>query len=217
MRPMDITYLGHACFLLRGRKAKVVTDPFGSDVGYKQSLAKPDVVTISHDHQDHSDLSRIEGEPMVIRGPGEYEICGVSITGIASFHDQQQGKERGQNTIYLIDIDEVRVCHLGDLGQDLTEKQLAQLVGIDVLLVPVGGKVSLGPKEALEVIKQLGPAIVIPMHFRTEGMTKDYDKLLPVKDFLELADGEKCRQEKKLSIKKLDLPEEMEIVLLERK
>lgn len=195
----------------------MVTDPYGEAVGFKQTMVKTDMVTISHQHDDHNDLSQIEGEPMVISGPGEYEIKGVSITGTTSYHDQKKGKERGKNIIYTIDIDELRICHLGDLGHVLSEKQLSLLDGVDVLLAPVGGFYTLNPKEAVEVIKQIGPAIVIPMHYRVSGMKPSFGKITTLEKFLQVADGDKHRQEKKLSIKKPDLPEEMEIVLLERK
>ena len=213
---MEITYYGHSCFLIKGKKTRVVTDPFGEAVGFKQTKVQADIVTVSHEHADHNDLSQVEGEPMVIRGPGEYEIKGVSIMGIASYHDKEQGKKRGQNTIYTIDMGELRVCHLGDLGCVLSESQLNLLDGVDVLLAPVGGVYTLNPEEAMEVIKQVGPAIVVPMHYRVPGMKPTFDKIATLKEFLQAADGDKHRREKKLSIKKPDLPEEMEIVLLER-
>jgi L-ascorbate metabolism protein UlaG (beta-lactamase superfamily) len=214
---MEINFLGHACFLLRGRKVRVLTDPFGQSIGLRQRKVKADIVTLSHQHDDHNDLSRVEGEPMVIQGPGEYEIKEVSILGISTYHDEEEGKLRGKNTIYVIDIDDLRVCHLGDLGHELSQQQLDQLDGVDVLLVPVGGFYTLEAKKALEIIKQIGPTIVIPMHFKTKGMTAAFDKLISVDEFLQLAGINGVRKEKSLSLKKTELPEEMEIVLLERK
>jgi len=214
---MEISYLGHASFLLRYKSVRLVCDPFDKQVGFSQAKVKVEIVTISHDHSDHSERGMIEGEPMVIEGPGEYEIKGVSVTGITSWHDGKQGSLRGKNTIYTIDMDELRLCHLGDLGHKLDDKQLDLMDGVDVLMIPVGGFYSLGPKEALEVIKQIGPSIVIPMHYKTkEHNQKAFGKLVTVDEFLKQA-GLKTRKEKKLTLKKLDLPEEMEIVVLERR
>jgi len=214
---MEISYLGHASFLLRHKSVRLLCDPFDKRVGFSQAKIKVEIVTISHDHHDHSERGMLEGEPMVIEGPGEYEIKEVSITGIASWHDDKKGELRGKNTIYTIDMDELRLCHLGDLGHKLNDKQLDLMDGVDVLMIPVGGNYTLGPKEALEVIKQIGPSVVLPMHYKTkEHNQKAFGKLVTVDKFLKQADL-KAKKEKKLTLKKLDLPEEMEIVVLERR
>jgi len=213
---MEIIYLGHAAFLLRHKSVKVVCDPFDKQVGFSSAKVEADIVVSSHDHHDHNELSVVGGEPMVIKGPGEYEIKGVSITGVTSFHDDKQGSLRGKNTIYTIDIDELRLCHLGDLGHKLEEKHLNLMDGIDVLMVPVGGFYTIGPEKAMEVIKQVGPSIVIPMHYKTkEHNQKMFGKLATVDEFVKVSNME-ARREKKLVVKKLDLPEEMELVVLER-
>ena len=209
--------MGHSCFLLRGKSTKLVTDPFGDSVGWRQTKVSPDIVTISHSHNDHSDLSRVEGEPIIINGPGEYEIKEVSILGITAWHDNKQGELRGKNTIYTIDFEDLRICHLGDLGHQLTKKQLGLLDGVDILMIPVGGIYTLPPEEAMEVVKQIEPSLVIPMHFRVSGMNKTFNKIAKLDDFLKLASVQNIRKEGKLTIKKTDLPEEMEIVVLERK
>ncbi len=212
---MEIIYLGHSAFLFKHRQVRVVTDPVGKAAGFKQIKTEADVVTISHDHFDHNDLSLIEGEPMIINGPGEYEVKGVYITGIQSFHDNKQGKERGRNTLYTFDIDDLRICHLGDLGDKLTDKNLEILGGVDVLLVPVGGGFTLSPSLAMEVIKQVGPSIVIPMHFKTTEHNDKFAKLSGVEEFIKISNLEP-RREKKLSLKKIDLAEETELVVLDR-
>jgi L-ascorbate metabolism protein UlaG (beta-lactamase superfamily) len=212
---MEIVYLGHSAFLLKIKEAKVVCDPFGKSVGFCQAKVKVDIVTVSHEHDDHSDLSQIEGEPMIINGPGEYEIKGVSIVGISSYHDNKEGKERGKNTIYVFDVDELKICHLGDLGHELNEKQLKMIGKVDILLVPVGGEFTLGPEQAKKVVYQVEPSIVIPMHYRTKEHNKNFEKLKTVTDFVEEM-GLERRNETKLKIKKLDLPEEMELIVLSK-
>ena len=212
---MDITYLGHSCFLLRHKSVKVITDPFDKSVGIKQVKTEADIVTISHDHGDHSGLKMVTGKPMVIRGPGEYEIKGVSITGMQTFHDEEEGALRGKNTVYTIDIDEMRICHLGDLGHKLSDKQLEDLDGIDVLMVPVGGNTSLEPKTAMAVIRQISPSIAIPMHYRTKEHNQVWKKKVTLEDFLKIS-GMEAKKTKKLTVTKLDLPEEMELVVLEK-
>ncbi len=213
---MEIIYLGHSSFLFKYKDVRVVCDPVGKQVGFNQARVRADVVTISHDqHDDHDDLSLVEGEPMIINGPGEYEIKEVGITGISSFHDNKEGKERGKNTIYVFDIDELRICHLGDLGHQLTDGQLKTMDGVDVLLVPVGGEYTINPEEAKKVISQVGPSVVIPMHFKTKEHNKNFGSLATAEDFVKEI-GMEERKETKLKIKKLDLPEEMELVVLSR-
>jgi L-ascorbate metabolism protein UlaG (beta-lactamase superfamily) len=213
---MEILYLGHSSFLLKNKEVKVVCDPFGKSTGFNQAKVGADIVTISHNqHDDHKDLSLVDGEYMVIDGPGEYEIKEVSITGISSFHDNKEGKERGKNTIYVFDIDELRVCHLGDLGHSLNEKQLKQIGSVDILLVPVGGEFTINPEQAKKVVDQVEPSIVIPMHFKTKEHNKKYESLKPVGAFVEEM-GMERKNEAKLKIKKLDLPEEMELIILSK-
>jgi len=212
---MEITYLGHSSFLLRRKQVKLLTDPFSNSVGFKLKKQKVDVVTISHDHEDHNDLSQIEGNPLVIAGPGEYEIHGVMIEGFNSFHDNSLGKERGKNTIYVIDMGEMRLVHLGDLGHQLTQEELDVLDGVDVLMAPVGGSVTLEPEEMVKLIKKINPSIVIPMHYKTGGHSRSFDKLIGVEEFVKLMEMVPKNQ-KKLKIKKSELPEEMELVILEK-
>lgn len=215
---MQISYLGHSCFRIRGSDAVVVTDPFDDYIGISMPKTKADVVTVSHEHQDHNCLAKVENDPFVIRAPGEYEVGNISVFGLASFHDSQKGAERGRNTIYNINVDEITVCHLGDLGERLNDTQLEEVNNVDVLLVPVGGVYTIDPKEAVEVINQVEPRIVIPMHYKAPGMDeKIFGKLATVDDFLNEIGASDARKENKLVISKTNLPQEMEVVVLLRR
>lgn len=214
---MEISYFGHSCFKIKTKTTTVVTDPYDPEmVGLKYPKIEADIVTVSHGHTDHNFLEKIAGTPFVVNGPGEYEVKSVSIFGIESYHDNKKGKERGLNTVYLIEAEGLRVCHLGDLGQKLDEEQLEEVDGIDILLAPVGGFYTLGPKEAVEVIGQVEPLIVIPMHYKAVGMTSSFKDLVKVDDFTKEL-GIEVEPVKKLFISKDKLPEEREVVVLERR
>jgi len=212
---MEITWLGHACFRLKGKDAVVVTDPYGPDVGYGKLRTSADIVTLSHEHFDHNYVQGVSGEPKVIRGPGEYEIKGVFITGLATFHDDKQGQERGRNTVYWITIDDVVVCHLGDLGYVLSQAQVEEMAQVDVLLVPVGGFYTINAAQATEVVSLLQPKIVIPMHFKTEVAGLKID---PVDKFYkEMGLKKGPLPQPKLAVAKANLPEETQVVALDYK
>lgn len=213
---MDIQYLGHSSFRIKGKTATIITDPFDADmVGVKYPKQKADIVTTSHDHKDHNQTDRVDVAKKVIPGPGEYDISDVSIIGIPSYHDDKKGKERGKNTIFVFEIDGLRVAHLGDLGHELKEKHLNRMGAIDILMVPVGGHFTVGPKEAAEVVRTLEPSIVIPMHFLTPKMDKknfgDLEKLDPFLKEMNLS----VEETEKLSVKPDSLGEEQKIVVLE--
>jgi L-ascorbate metabolism protein UlaG (beta-lactamase superfamily) len=216
---MDISFLGHSSFKLRGKEATVVTDPYDPYVGFKMPKVSADIVTVSHQHQDHNNVAAVSGttrrkEPFVINAPGEYEVMGVSVFGYASFHDKVKGAKRGKNTIFVIHIDDVVIAHLGDLGHVLPQKLADEINGVDVLLVPVGGVFTIGPKGADKVISQLEPSVVVPMHYKTKDLA--FKELAPVEKFLGQVGVEEARREKKLSLTKSSLPEEREVVVLRR-
>lgn len=214
---MEITYLGHSSFKIRGKSATIVTDPYDSaKVGFKFPKLEANIVTLSHEHFDHNQSKLVGGDPKVISGPGEYEIVGVSIFGTHTYHDDKKGEERGVNTVYTIDMEGVNVCHLGDLGHKLTDDQLDQIGNIDVLLVPVGGMYTIDPSEASDVVSQIEPKIVIPMHFKAEGMPEDFASLETVDAFIKEIGVEPIR-DSKLVVTSDKIPEEMQLVLLERK
>jgi len=215
---MDITYLGHSCFKIRGKSGVVVTDPFEDSNGIKMPKVSADVVTSSHDHSDHNFVGAVGGtstreKPFVINAPGEYEIQGISVFGFSSYHDDKKGQERGKNTIYTIHVDDIVIAHLGDLGHELSQRQVDQINGVDVLLVPVGGVYTIDPQVALKVIEQVEPIYVIPMHYKVSGMSKEFAELKTVDDFVKEA-GVESKAQDKLSLQKSTLPEDREIVVL---
>jgi L-ascorbate metabolism protein UlaG (beta-lactamase superfamily) len=167
---VDVTWIGHGCFRLRGRSAVAVTDPYPPSLGVKLPRLEANLVTVSHEHPNHANAQALHGDPFVIAGPGEYEVAGVSVLGIPTFHDAAGGAELGRNTVYVLEVDDVRVCHLGDLGHRLQDDTLELLGAIDVLLVPVGGRHSLNGAAAAEVVRQIEPRNVIPMHYRVPGV-----------------------------------------------
>jgi L-ascorbate metabolism protein UlaG (beta-lactamase superfamily) len=215
---MQIIWKGQSCFQIATQKTKVlaniVIDPFSPEIGLRPPSAPADIVLVTHDHPDHNNIKAIAGSPFVVSGPGEYEIKEVYIQGIPCFHDSVEGKERGQNTIYVIDAEDLRVCHLGDLGQkELTDEQLEKIGEIDILMIPVGGGPTISEKEAQKIMSQIEPKITIPMHYQ---IPKLKDKLEGVESFLKSLGIKSMAQEAKLSIKKKDiLPEEAKIVVLE--
>src|SRR3989344_1314972 len=172
---MEITHIGHASFRLRGKKAILITDPYDpAMVGLKFPKTEADIVTISHPHGDHNYKEGISGEKLIIiEGPGEYEVKSVKIIGIPTYHDEVRGGERGKNTIYRIDMDEISIAHLGDLGHKLDDTTIEVLNRIDVLMIPVGGYYTISSAIAVQVVSQLEPSIIIPMHYLTDRMNKE--------------------------------------------
>jgi L-ascorbate metabolism protein UlaG (beta-lactamase superfamily) len=208
---MEITWYGRACFRLKGREATVISDPCPPSTGFVAGKHDVDLLTISHAHPDHA-YTRSITAGLTLTRPGEYEYRDLLVTGVRAFHDGERGQQRGENMIFAVEIDGVHVCHLGDLGHLLSEEQLAELGPIDVLLVPVGGNFTISPAEAAEVVAQVSPKIVIPMHFAVDGASAD---LLGPERFLhELAVSEPIRQPKAV-VHASSLPEESQVVLLE--
>lgn len=209
---MDITWYGQSCFKVKGKNVTVVTDPFDPDfTGLKKLKLEADIVTISHQHQDHNNTQVVGGEPFVVEASGEYEVKGVAIHGVSTFHDNKDGRERGKNTIYSIEIDGITICHCGDLGHTLSVSQLEQLEDVDILLVPVGGVYTIGPTEAVEVVSQIAPKVVIPMHYKVEGLKFD---LKGVESFMNSYGKGSVEAINKYSVTKDKLPEDGELVLL---
>ena len=212
---MLITWIGHSCFKIQDKTGPdgvtVVTDPFDKKIGLKPPSFEVDIATISHDHYDHNNIKALRGKPFIITSAGEYDIKGVSIQGTESFHDEKGGSEKGLNIIYRIEVDDISIAHLGDLGHILDNKQLDVLVGTDILLIPVGGKYTLDAKKAAEVVSQIEPRIVIPMHYKVPGLKIDIEG---VDKFIKEI-GLKPTEEEKLKITKKDLPQEdMELVVM---
>ena len=212
---MDVTWLGHGCFRLRGRSAAVVTDPYPPAVGLKLSRMDAEVVTVSHDHENHSYVQVIREGAYEIRGPGEYEVAGVSVIGIPTYHDADKGAKHGRNTVYLIEIDDVRVCHLGDLGHKLDDTEAEAVASPDVLLVPVGGEPAMNGAQAAEVVRQLEPRYVVPMHYAIPGLKL---KLEPIDRFLKEMGVTSSEPQPKLAVQKSSVTEyETKVIVLEAK
>jgi L-ascorbate metabolism protein UlaG (beta-lactamase superfamily) len=174
---MEITWLGHACFKLKAREGIVVLDPFSKEIGLTLPRMQADIVTVSHEHLGHNHTTSIGGSPHVINGPGEYEVKNIFVTGIGAYHDAEQGKSRGKVTIYLVEMEDLVICHLGDLGHVPTQEQIEAIGHVDILLVPVGGFNALNVSQAAEVMSLLEPRVVIPMHYHTPGLATALDPL----------------------------------------
>jgi len=214
---MQISYLGHSSFKIKTKTATLVTDPYSSKVGFKMPKVEAEIVTVSHDHYDHNFVEAVKGRPFVITGPGEYEIKEVGVHGLATYHDAKEGEDRGNNTVYLITAEDLTVCHLGDLGHQLSARMVEEIGEIDVLLIPVGGQFTIGPKRAVEVITQVEPRIVVPMHYRiNRHQTEGFSKVLPVDAFLKQI-GVEYKKEDRLVVSKSGLEEEMEVVVLKER
>jgi len=190
----------------------VFLDPFDKSVGLRPPQGNADIVLISHDHADHNNASALRGEPNIIDIPGEYSVKGVNIVGIPSYHDEKKGEERGFNTLYILESENLRICHLGDLGSDLTEKQFEAINGIDILMIPIGGKYTIDGKKAVEIIKKIEPRMVIPIHFKIKGSTLEIDDEKKFCDEIGSCPKERIS---KLNIKKKDLEEKnMEVTIM---
>lgn len=214
---MDIVYFGHSSFIISGKSASVVTDPFDpKKVGLKFPKVQADIVTVSHDHGDHNKVDLVEGAK-VINGPGEYEVKGISLIGISTYHDEKKGKLRGKNTIYVIEVDGVRIVHLGDIGHKLTEKEQELIGDVDILMVPVGGVYTIGDAQAAEIVRGFEPNITIPMHYQMKGLDpKTFSKLSTVDHFLSDV-SLPVERLNKLSVKKDTLGEDQKVVILEKR
>jgi L-ascorbate metabolism protein UlaG (beta-lactamase superfamily) len=210
---MEITWYGHACFRLKSRDAIVVTDPYDKSLGLSLPSLKADIVTISHNTPHHNYTAAVKSDFKLINTPGEYEIGGVFVTGI-HMTPPKSAKTTSQNNVFVIYIEDLAVCHLGDLGHVPTQKQVEEMGDIDVLLAPVGGLSALKASEAAEVISLIEPRIVIPMHYQLPQLTL---KLDPVSKFLQEMGLTKADTLDTLKLLKTNLPEETQVILLEAK
>ena len=215
---MKIKWYGHSAFLVTSDQGvKIITDPyesgaFGGQLSYGKIKDQADIVFISHDHADHNDSKSLPGSPQIIEGTGSKTERGISFKGISTYHDPSKGIERGKNTIFTFSVDGINVCHLGDLGHLLSEKELAEIGPVEILLIPVGGYFTIDPKEATRVAEQIQPKVLIPMHFKTE---KCAFPLAPVEDFLKGKPAPKKPKSSEVYFDKASLPQKMEIVVME--
>jgi len=213
---MKVKWLGHACFVITSEAGtKVITDPytpgaFGLNYGTLDEEA--DIVTVSHDHADHNNVSAVKGEPEVVKGSGSHSSQGVEFRGIDCYHDSTRGKERGPNTIFCFNIDGISVCHLGDLGHGLTEQNQKDIRSVDLLLVPVGGNFTIDAKVAAETCRLLNPRVVIPMHYRNDRCREF--PVAGVDDFVGLMETVKREDTSEAEFRSDTLPEATEVVVL---
>jgi len=215
---MNIIWHGQSCFQISSSQAKnnhvnIVIDPFSEETGLRIPKLEADIVLVTHQHYDHNNVKAVPGNPFLVSGPGEYEIKEVFIHGIPSFHDSSSGKEKGNNTIYIIEAEDLRICHLGDLGEkELTPEQVEKIGEVDILMIPVGGVFTISAKEAMKIMSQIEPSIIIPMHYQIPKLKIKLDGL---DKFLKAMGIKKIDSSPKLSIKKKDIvSEEAKIIVL---
>ena len=215
---MQIFWRGQSCFQMvsssaKNGQVKIIIDPYSEEIGLKFPKSDADIVLSTHNHYDHNNIKAVSGNPFIIDGPGEYEVKGVFVQGIHSWHDEKQGSERGANTIYTIEVEDLKLCHLGDLGQtELTSEQLEKIGDVDVLMIPVGGFYTIDAKGALKILSQIEPKIIIPMHY---ALPKLKVKLDGVDKFLKAVGVKSLEPQAKLSIRKKDISEdEAKIIVL---
>lgn len=216
---MNITWKGQSFFVIDVKSGEndgvtVAIDPYDNKIGLRAPNVEADILLISHSHSEHSNTKAVKGHPFTINSAGEYEVKDIFIKGIPAFHDSVDGKERGSVVIYKIEAEGLKLCHLSDLGQkELLPEQLEQIGEVDILMAPVASSHSLDAKGAAQIISQIEPRIVIPMHYKLPNIKIDLDG---VDKFLKVMGAEDIKPEKKLKITSSHLPtEETHIVILE--
>ncbi len=206
---VNITWMGHACFALSGASKTVIFDPF-KGIGIPEPATKADIVLCSHSHSDHNNAAKVKHESSIVMEgfTGRRMINGITISGVAVFHDDAQGGKRGRNSIYVVEMENLRFCHLGDLGHALSLPQVAEIGSVDVLFVPVGGFYTIGPDEARRTRDALKPAVTIPMHYKMAGMASTFDALHSIEDFLQKETNVSRLDGPAFSVMKVGLPKE---------
>ncbi len=190
---MKIRYLGHSSFLLtESTGTAIVCDPYGAEVGFAMPAVSADAVTVSHHHYDHDNVKAVGGSPVILDKEQGYELPGVVINAVKSFHDDRQGALRGENVIFKFRMDGLDVCHLGDLGEECSSELIEAILPVNILLIPVGGNYTIDAAMAKEYVDRIMPDVVIPMHYRTKGCELDIDK---VDEFVSLFDDESAECE----------------------
>ena len=215
---MNIRFLGHACFLVTASSGtRIVFDPyepggFNGAIGYGPIQEPADIVVVTHDHGDHNFVAGVPGGPQVVKGPGVHSAAIILFRGIATKHDPSGGSQRGDNTVFCAEIDDVKLCHLGDLGHVLTPAQVDEIGAADVLLCPVGGTFTIDAQGATQVVAALKPRITIPMHFKT---AKTALPLAPLDDFVRGKKNVKRENASEITVTRETLPQEPRIVVLD--
>jgi L-ascorbate metabolism protein UlaG (beta-lactamase superfamily) len=208
---MRITWLGHSSFLIESGEKKLVTDPFDK-IGLEFPSVKADVVATSHSHFDHCATDKVAGSPRVVSGTGEFKEEPFDMAGFPTYHDESKGSERGENTVYVIEAEGLRVCHLGDLGHSLSQDEVVRLGRVDVLMIPVGGVYTLDDAGAANVAETISPKVILPMHYKVPGLS------LPIADVAGFTNRfQNVREADFLDVTPESLPGETEVVVLKMK
>lgn len=208
----EIKWFGHACFSVSNRDVTVIMDPVPGESGYDIGSPEADIVTVSHSHAGHSAVDLIEPGFRLVNGPGEYEIQEVFITGVQTYHDADKGKKHGKNTVYVIELEDLVICHLGDIGHVLTEQQVEAMSSVDILLVPAGGGPTITSAQAAEIIGQVEPGIVIPMQYRTDRGDTERE---PIDGFIREMGINEFQTEDRLSVRKADIGDAPRVIILQ--
>ena len=216
---MQISWKGQACFHIiasptKGEQVKIVIDPYSDSIGLKLPSLEADIAMVTHDHDDHNNVKALKAGPFLITNPGEYDVKGIPIQGINSFHDENKGKDRGMNTIYVFEVENMKLCHLGDFGQaELTPEQVEEIGEVDILFIPVGGVYTIDAKGAGKVLNQIEPKVVIPMHYAIPKLKPKLDK---VEELFKVIGMKKPETQARLVIKSRDISTEgASLILLE--
>ena len=211
---MRVKWLGQSCFLITSDAGiKIITDPYavGDDLNYGEIEEAADIVTISHKHRDHSNVSAVRGNPKVVEGPVTVELKGIKFKGIPTYHDEAGGTLRGNNTIFCFEVDGIGICHLGDLNHQLSDAQTADLGEVNILLIPVGGFFTIDAKVASQICSQLKPEVIIPMHYKND---KCNYPIAGVDEFLRGKEGVSRSDTSEEEFKKGELPATTQIIVL---
>ena len=209
---MKIKWLGHASFMITSDTGtRIITDPYGTraDLSYGEIKESADIVTVSHDHGDHNNVAAVRGNPQVVRGAAK--VKGIEFKGIPCCHDDAGGEKRGKNTIFCFEVDGVRICHLGDLGHQLSDKEVAELGKVDILLIPVGGFYTIDAKVAGQVCDRLKPKVIIPMHYKTDRYSGPISR---ADDFLKGKAGVSRLDASEVEFKQGEFPASTQIIVL---
>lgn len=211
---MKIKWFGQSCFMISSKNgSKILTDPFNKILGYKLPEIQANIVSTSHDHSDHNNIKAVNGNFMYINESGVFSIDGIEIKGVQSFHDKVSGAKRGKNTIYNFKVDGINVCHCGDLGHTLDDTLVKEIGNVDILLLPVGGRVTIDALDAVNVMKQLKPVVVIPMHYRTKAFGILGFLFAKVDKFIS-ASGMKVKEQDVLELNQANIKDYSGIVIL---
>ena len=211
---VEINSLGHSGFRIRSKDVTLVLDPPSPEFAAPAKGVNADIICITHDHPGHNHVRGIGGQPRIIRGPGEYEIGGALITALRSFHDTKHGEERGGNTIYVIHLEDITIAHLGDLGHPLTSALKQEVVGVDILMIPVGGHSTIDAKLAADIVSDVEPSIIIPMHYGGGSPRQGQEPLDPVEGFFQVMGIAPAEPQTKLVVTRTSIPAQAQVIIL---